>query len=172
MPWGLIPQENYPLGPNGQGRGSWILAVLGSNPLPSWGQNGTKVPKHVARPILAPESRFWGIRRGNLHHFLRSICSDQSFCPRMEIHILEPVLCEIELCSKSPVLKVRVSVRPGYGSLETLAFACIRASGHNGGKPAWRRIRANEAHRNAPLSIWALQVHPGVSTRLMAMATG
>ena len=54
----------------------------------------------------------------------------------------------------------------------TLAFACIRASGHNGGKPAWRRIRADEAHRNAPLSIRALQEHPGESTRLMAKATG
>ena len=39
MPWGLIPQENDPVGPNGQGRGSWILAVLGSNPAPPLGPN-------------------------------------------------------------------------------------------------------------------------------------
>ena len=30
---------------------------------PPWGQIGTKVPKHVAEPILAPESRFRGIRK-------------------------------------------------------------------------------------------------------------
>ena len=34
-----------------------------------WGQIATKVAKHVAEPILAPESRFRGIRWGNVHHF-------------------------------------------------------------------------------------------------------
>ena len=33
-------------------------------------------------------------------------------------HTPKPVLCEIELCSKSWVSKVRVSVRPGYGGLD------------------------------------------------------
>ena len=75
LPWGTIPQENDPLGPNGQGRGSWFLAVLGSNPPSPWGQIATNVTKHVAEPILAPESRFWGIRWGNLQHFSRSIRS-------------------------------------------------------------------------------------------------
>ena len=39
IPQGMIPQENDPLGPNGQGRGSWFLAVLGSNPPPPLGPN-------------------------------------------------------------------------------------------------------------------------------------
>ena len=85
-----------------------------------WGQIATKVAKHVAKPILAPESRFRGIRWGDRHHFSRPICSDRSWHPQMETHTPKPVLCEIELCSKSRVLKVRVSVRPGYGGLERL----------------------------------------------------
>ena len=32
----------------------------------------------VARPILAPESRFWGIRWRDRHHFSRYIFSDES----------------------------------------------------------------------------------------------
>ena len=43
-----------------------------------WGQIATKVTKHVAEPILAPESRFRGIPWSNLHHFSRSIRSDRS----------------------------------------------------------------------------------------------
>ena len=43
-----------------------------------WGQIATQVAKYVAEPILAPESRFRGIRWGNLHHFSRSIRSDRS----------------------------------------------------------------------------------------------
>ena len=65
-----------------------------------------------------------------------------------------------------------LDIRAPVSYLGILAFACIRASGHNGGKPAWRRIQADEAHRNVPLSIQALQEHPGESTRLMAKATG
>ena len=42
-----------------------------------WGQIATQVAKYVAEPILAPESRFRGIRWGNLHHFSRSIRSDR-----------------------------------------------------------------------------------------------
>ena len=51
----------------------------GKNCLHFWGQIATKVAKHVAEPILAPESRFRGIRWGNLHHFSKSIRSDWSW---------------------------------------------------------------------------------------------
>ena len=40
----------------------------------------------------------------------------------------KPVLCEIELCSKSRVLKVRVSVRPGYGGPDNLFITRLRCS--------------------------------------------
>ena len=53
--------------------------VAEKNCLHFWGQIATKVAKDVAEPILAPESRFRGIRWGNLHHFLRSICWDWSW---------------------------------------------------------------------------------------------
>ena len=44
------------------------------------GQIATQVAKYVSEPILAPESRFRGIRwGGNLHHFLKSICCDWSW---------------------------------------------------------------------------------------------
>ena len=48
-----------------------------------WGGNGTNFSPDVARPILARESRFWGIRWGDRHHFSRSICSDWSKGARM-----------------------------------------------------------------------------------------
>ena len=52
--------------------------VAEKNCLHFWGQLATQVAKYVAEPILAPESRFRGIRWGNLHHFSRSIRSDRS----------------------------------------------------------------------------------------------
>ena len=53
--------------------------VAEKNCLHFWGQIATKVTKHVAEPILAPESRFRGIRWGNLYHFSKSIRSDWSW---------------------------------------------------------------------------------------------
>ena len=50
--------------------------AAGKNCSNFWGQNAAKVAKNVAEPILAPESRFRGIRRGNRHGFSRSIRSD------------------------------------------------------------------------------------------------
>ena len=43
--------------------------VAEKNCLHFWGQIATQVSKYVAGLILAPESRFRGIRWGNLHHF-------------------------------------------------------------------------------------------------------
>ena len=45
------------------------------NCLHFWGQIATQVAKHVAEPILAPEARVRGIRRGNLHRFSKSMRS-------------------------------------------------------------------------------------------------
>ena len=56
--------------------------VTEKNCLHFWGPNPSKVAKNVARPILARESRFWGIRWGDRHHFSRSICSDWSRHPK------------------------------------------------------------------------------------------
>ena len=53
------------------------------SPLAPRGQIATKVAKHVAEPIWAPESRFLGIRWGNRHGFSRSICSDRSLGAQM-----------------------------------------------------------------------------------------
>ena len=53
--------------------------VAEKNCLHFWGQIATQVAKYVAEPILAPETRFRGIRWGNLHHFSRSIRSDWSW---------------------------------------------------------------------------------------------
>ena len=39
--------------------------------------------KNVAKPILASESRFRGIRWGDRHGFSRSICSDRSLGAQM-----------------------------------------------------------------------------------------
>ena len=62
------------------GRGQKMFKLLGrKNCSNFWGPNPSKLSTNVARPILAPESRFWGIRWGNLHHFSRSICSDRSW---------------------------------------------------------------------------------------------
>ena len=52
--------------------------VAEKNCLHFWGQIATQVAKYVAEPILAPESRFRGIRWGNLYHFSKSIRSDWS----------------------------------------------------------------------------------------------
>ena len=58
------------------GRGQKLFKLLGrKNCSNFWGPNPSKLSTNVARPILAPESRFWGIRWGNLHHFSRSIRS-------------------------------------------------------------------------------------------------
>ena len=81
-PGGRFPRGNDPLGPNGQGRGSRILAVVGSTSPPQ-GSNPTEGAKNVAKQILAAESRFWGIRWGDWHGFSRSICSDLSQGPRI-----------------------------------------------------------------------------------------
>ena len=56
------------------GRGKKMFTLLA----PNCDQIVTKLTKHVAEPILVPESRFRGIRWGNLHHFSRSIRSDRS----------------------------------------------------------------------------------------------
>ena len=48
----------------------------GKNCLHFLGQIATKATKHVAEPILAPESRFRGIRWGNLYHFSKSVRSE------------------------------------------------------------------------------------------------
>ena len=80
------------MGPCARGRrGKKMFTLLGPKSMPRvadmvaeknclhfWGQIATKVTKHVAEPILAPESRFRGIRWGNLHHFSKSIRSDWS----------------------------------------------------------------------------------------------
>ena len=47
-----------------------------------WGPNPSRVAKNVAKPNLARESRFGGIRWGDRHHFSRSICSDWSRHPK------------------------------------------------------------------------------------------
>ena len=68
------------------GRGQKLFKLLGrKNCSNFWGPNPSKLSTNVARPILAPESRFWGIRWGNLHHFSKSICSDRSQGPRIGI---------------------------------------------------------------------------------------
>ena len=66
------------------GRGKKLFTLLGrkKNCSNFWGPNPSKLSTNVARPILARESRFWGIPWGDLHHFSRSICSDWSRHPK------------------------------------------------------------------------------------------
>ena len=80
----IFRDTSYPTSPGSQNRLFRKIAPgfqgrrngRGQNCLRFWGQIATKVAKHFAEPILAPESRFRGIRGGNLHHFSRSIRSD------------------------------------------------------------------------------------------------
>ena len=101
FPWGIVPQGNHPPGrhPAGESSPRGIIP-LGHTPL------GSRPPR---------ESSPWGnIPLGNR-------LPRESFplgITALGNHTPKPVLCEIELCSKSWVLKVRVSVRPGYGGLE------------------------------------------------------
>ena len=74
---GTLIQDRYPMCPSCTTRPAGDMVVEKSC-LHFWGPIATKVAKHVAEPILAPESRFRGIRLGNLHHSSRSIRSDWS----------------------------------------------------------------------------------------------
>ena len=59
------------------GRGKKMFTYLGRKKCSNfWGPNPSKLSTNVARPILARESRFWGILWGDLHHFSRYIFSD------------------------------------------------------------------------------------------------
>ena len=135
------PQGNHPPGtpPPGESSPKGILP-LGHTPLGTQGNHppgrhpaGESFPRGIIPLGHTPlgsrpprESSPWGnIPLGNR-------LPRESFplgITALGNHTPKPVLCEIELCSKSWVLKVRVSVRPGYGGLDHRSALCVRAVG-------------------------------------------